>query len=72
LFTNTDNVISLQIRKVKVSNLNLTISQGTITAIDGDKFLVKLNKPGRAIITVYETKKDKMLGAMSFAVLPKQ
>lgn len=72
LFANTDNIISLQIRKVKVSNLTLTISQGTITAIDGDKFLVKLNKPGRAIITVYETKKDKMLGAMSFAVLPKQ
>ena len=55
--------------KYKVSD---TKEQTVDVAIDGDKFLVKLNKPGRAIITVYETKKDKMLGAMSFAVLPKQ
>ncbi len=70
-FTGMDNIITIEAGKVKPQNLNVTVSQGTITATDDGKFIVKVTKPGRVIIEVTNAKKsDKTLGTAIFDVKP--
>lgn len=68
LFTNTNNLITVDIRKVKNSQITLAISNGSITANDDDQFIARVNKPGRVTITVYLKNNNKELGKASFEV----
>jgi hypothetical protein len=50
--------------------MKVTISQGTISGSDGN-YIVRVDKPGRIILTIYN--KNKVKGLYSFdAVLKKQ
>ena len=68
LFTAVDNEISIRIRKVKADNMDVSISQGTIRSTEDGKFIVRVNKPGRVIITVNNKKNGKELTTISFEV----
>ena len=68
LYTNTDNPLTINVYKVKPEDVLLTITQGAITKMGDGRYVVKLSKPGRVIIRVYNSKKDKEVGAVSFEV----
>jgi hypothetical protein len=70
-FTATDNRIYIQARKVKNENLSVSISDGTITSIVDDQYIVRVDKPGRVTLTLYNKKNNKKIGAASFEVKPK-
>jgi len=68
LFAKTDNALTVKVKKVKQQDIQLTITQGSITNMGNGHFIAKVSKPGRSIIRVFDTKKDKEIGAMSFEV----
>lgn len=68
LYANTDNPLTINVYKVKPEDVLLTITQGTITRMGDGRYVVKVSKPGRVIIRVYNSKKDKEVGAVSFEV----
>jgi hypothetical protein len=69
LYTNTDNLFSVQAGKVKNENLRVTISEGSIVSKGNGQFIARVNKPGRVIIELFDTRKNKKIGAASFEVL---
>jgi GldM C-terminal domain/Gram-negative bacterial TonB protein C-terminal len=71
LFAGTDNRISIDVNKVKPEDVTATVSQGTITSSGDGNFVIKDARPGRIIITVFNGKKNKKIGASSFEVKPK-
>jgi hypothetical protein len=69
LYTNTANELTIQVDNVKDDNLEVLISQGTLINNGDGKFIARVSKPGRVLITVYsKKKKNKQIGAMSFEV----
>lgn len=70
LFTGTDNQLNVEVRKVKPEDLQLTISKGSIKQTAEGKFVVRVNEPGRVVIELYNSKKNKKIGAASFEVIP--
>lgn len=71
IFTGTDNIIDVHIRRVKNSNLSLSISKGSITQTADGQFIARVNEPGRVVITVYNKKNNTQLSAASFEVRAK-
>jgi Gram-negative bacterial TonB protein C-terminal/GldM C-terminal domain len=67
LFTGIDNELDIKVEKMKSENLKLTISQGSIAMTSDGKFIIKVSKPGRALMEVY-TKKNKKIADVSFLV----
>lgn len=67
LFTGVDNEISVKAARVKNDDITLTSTSGTIIPKGDGKFMVKVAKPGKAIITVYN-KRNKEIGAAYFEV----
>jgi TonB family protein len=72
IFTGTDNIIDVNIRRVKNSNLTLTISKGTITPTEDGRFIARVNEPGRITITVNNKKNNSEVGIASFEVKAKK
>ena len=70
LFTATDNQLTIEVRKVKPEDLQLTISKGSIKQTAEGRYVVRVNEPGRVLIELYNTKKNKSIGAVSFEVKP--
>lgn len=70
-FTTIDNKIYIQAKKVKNENLSVSISEGTITATAADQYIVRVDKPGRVILTLHNKKNNKKIGAASFEVKAK-
>jgi hypothetical protein len=70
LFTGIDNEITVQVEKVKTGNVKLIMQEGTITPAGDGKYIVRVDKPGRIIIELYNRKKKKKrkIGAASFEV----
>ncbi len=69
LFTNTDNEIRVAARKIKPADININVPGGKAIALGEGKFLVKINKPGRVVIEIVNSKKDdKLIGEASFEV----
>jgi len=66
LYTGVDNSVSVHVNKVKDNDLQLTITQGTITANGDGNYTVRVNNPGRAIIEIF--KKKKSLASAYFTV----
>ncbi|MBK6634483.1 MAG: hypothetical protein IPG38_09310 [Chitinophagaceae bacterium] len=72
IFTGTDNIINVNIRRVKNNNLTLAISKGTITQTEDGRFIARVNEPGRVTITVNNKKNNSELGIASFEVKAKK
>ncbi len=71
IFTGTDNIINVDIRRVKNSNITLTISKGSITENEDGQFIARVSEPGRVTITVKNKKTNNQLGIASFEVKAK-
>lgn len=68
LFAGIDNEITVDVKRISNSNINLMITKGNIiTTLDG-RFIARVTQPGRVTVTVYNKKNDKELGAASFEV----
>lgn len=69
LFTKTDNELTIEVDDLKTENMEVTISQGSITSNGDGKYIARVSKTGRVRITVYnKKKKNKEVGVMSFEV----
>jgi hypothetical protein len=67
-YTGRETFVIIKVDKIKNENLDVSISQGTITYIGGNEYTVKVNKPGRVIITIYRKRDAKETGAAIFDV----
>ena len=71
LYIGIENPITITADKVKADNLHVTISHGSIVSKGNGNYIVKVNKPGRAVIEIYNAKKGiKEIGSTSFEVKP--
>lgn len=68
LFIGIENTVTVDVPKVKDEDLQLTISQGTVVRNANGGFTAKVTRVGRAIIEIYNKKKNKKVGAASFEV----
>jgi TonB family protein len=67
LHVGIDNSVTIKVDKMKNDNLVVNITQGTITYVDGNDYLVRVSTPGRVIIRVYNKKRGmKEIGAAIF------
>lgn len=71
IFTGTDNIIDVHIRRVKNSSITLSISKGSITQTENGQFIARVIEPGRVVITVYNKKNNTQMSAASFEVRAK-
>ena len=71
LYTNEDNQIKINVDKVKKDDLELTISQGTITLGDDGNFHINVKTPGKAILYINHKNRKKELGSVYFIVKKK-
>jgi len=68
-----ENQITITADKVKPEDVQVTISEGSIFSKGNGNYIVKVTRPGRAVIELYNTKKrNKKIGTASFEVLPKK
>src|SRR5688572_18075572 len=72
LYTGTDNMIRVKVDKVKKEDLELSMSQGTIELADDGAFHIRVNNPGKAILTINSRKKNKEIGSVYFIVKKKK
>jgi len=69
-YTGIENPITITADKVKPEDLQVTISEGSITSKGNGHYIVHVTKPGRTVIALYNAKKkNKKIGAASFEVL---
>jgi hypothetical protein len=73
-FIGIDNVLEIKVDKVKNEDLDVTVSGGTIKLRSDGKYIVRVTKPGRVLVEVFNTKKNnKSISTASFLVKdPKQ
>lgn len=71
LFTKTDNAVTIKVDKIKPQDVYVTISAGSIINMSNGRYVVRVSKPGNAIIRVFHAKKDILLSAESFEVKEK-
>jgi hypothetical protein len=69
LYTNTDNRVNIEVKKVKHENLEMAMSQGKIVFNPDGSYSIFVNKPGKAILEITNRKKlGKKIGAVYFIV----
>ncbi len=71
LYKGVDNEMKVDAGKVKPEDLQLTISSGSIVAGPNNTYLARVNKTGRVTVTLFNTKKGKEIGTVSFEVREK-
>lgn len=72
LYANMDNEITVTVKKIKPADISITVQGGKSTSLSDGKFIVRVNKPGRATIQIVNNKKDdKEIGLASFEVKAK-
>ncbi|HMU47303.1 MAG TPA: GldM family protein [Chitinophagaceae bacterium] len=71
LFTKIDNPITIKVDKLKPQDFYVTISSGSMTNMGNGRYIVRVAKPGKTVIRVFQSKKNKELGAESFEVREK-
>lgn len=71
LYIGKQNNITIAVNKVKPEDLEVSISQGSIINKGDGLFVAKVNKPGRAIVSISNSKKNKELAEVSFEVREK-
>jgi hypothetical protein len=69
LFTNQDNSIAIEPGKVNLKDLDASITNGKIISLNDGIAIVRVtDTTKRAVITVYNKKKNKEIGSVSFEV----
>ncbi|SRR5258705_1778673 len=63
-----DNPVTIQIDKVKDKDLELTISNGSITRISDGNYNIRVDSPGRVILTIVNKNKKNETSRVSFEV----
>ncbi len=58
IYADKDNKISIEVRKVKSEDLEVTISRGTNTRNGNGKFIIRVTGTDRVIVKVYNKKKN--------------
>ena len=72
LFTDEDNLITIEPGKVNLKDLDASISNGKIISLNEGIVIVRVtDTTKRAVITVYNKKKNKEIGAVSFEIRSK-
>ena len=71
LFANMDNAVGIKIKKTKPDEMDVSITGGTVKPTGDGSYIVRVNKTGRAVMTIRSTKKGKELAAVSFEVRSK-
>ena len=71
LYTGTDNTIQINVARIKKDDLEVSISQGTITRDDNGSFHIRVNSPGKAILSITGRKRNKEIGSVYFVVKKK-
>lgn len=70
LFTNMDNELTVTAKKIKAADISIRVQGGKATTLADGKFTVRVSKPGRVTIEVFNSKKDdKEIGVASFEVI---
>ena len=70
-YTDTENEIMVNVDKVKSKDVEVRLSEGTITRGVGEAYKVKVTKPGHTILYIYHKKKNKLIGSVYFIVKKK-
>ena len=60
--------LSVTAYKVKPEDLSINISKGTVKQTAPGKFIVNVTQPGRVMVEVVDSKKNKSLGVGQFCV----
>lgn len=63
-----ENLVKVRVNKVKDEDLLVTVSHGTVTKSGNGQYIIKVTKKDRVIIRVYNSRKDKEIGAAIFDV----
>lgn len=71
LYTGRDNVIKINVFKVKNEDLEASLSQGEITRGADGNFHININNPGKAILYISSKKRNKEIGSVYFVVRKK-
>ncbi|HEU4861504.1 MAG TPA: energy transducer TonB [Chitinophagaceae bacterium] len=71
LYTGKDNVIKMNVFKVKKEDMEVSLSQGEITLGDDGNFHITVNNPGKAILYINTKKRNKEIGSVYFVVKKK-
>lgn len=69
-YTDTDNDLTVALRKTKAAHVRLTVSQGTITNIGDGRYIVRVTKPGQLLLTI--SRKRQKVATASFEVRAKR
>ncbi len=67
-YTGVSNSVSIKAFKVKDEDLDISISQGIIVRVGDGNYEVKVDSPGKAIITIRNKKTNKEVGQVYFVV----
>lgn len=68
LYLNKDNPVTIKAFNVKDNDLQVSVSQGTITKQGNGQYLIKLSNKDRVIIRVFNSKKKRVEGEAIFDV----
>jgi len=68
LYTGMENLVKINVTKVKSEDLLIIPSQGTALPVGNGNFKIKVNNPGKLIIDIYNNKKNKPIGSVYFVV----
>jgi len=71
LYTGTDNIIKINVSKVKKEDLELSLSQGKILLGKDGVFHINVNNPGKTILYINSKKKNKEISSVYFVVKKK-
>ena len=72
LFADTDNRLSLSVKKIKSEKISLEISSGNITPLNSDgDYIIRSVKPGRIILRIINNGNNKLIGEVSMMVIEK-
>ena len=70
-YTDTENEMLVNVDKVNSKDVEVRLSEGTITRGVGEAYMVKVTKPGHTILYIFNKKKNKLIGSVYFIVKKK-
>jgi hypothetical protein len=68
LYSGVNNPITISVHKIKDEDLEVSLSSGTITRISEGSYEAKMDKPGTAILTIWNKKENKEVEKVAFTV----
>ena len=72
LYTGIENIIYIHVDKLKRQDIQLRLSQGTVTENEGGSYTISVDTPGKAILSINNKKRGKEIGSVYFVVKKKK